>query len=179
MSHDLRARRFRALPVARALVLAGALLTIASVRVPAVVLGPPHAAPSIAIATSVRAPSSVVAAPEAPFQDRSWRVVRIGGEAVPALDTPRAPYLRFESMPRRVQGATGCNTFSGGYEVNGDRLVFHPLIATRMHCGEVMAIEQALLKALGATRAWRGGEDRLELLDERGQPIVALEAMPR
>lgn len=113
----------------------------------------------------------------APFQDRTWRLVRLGDRPVNVSPGPREPHLRFESTSSRVQGATGCNTVAGGYTVDGETLTFQPLIATRMHCPDTMEIEQGLLKALGATRSWRIAKGRMELLGEQNQVLAQFEAI--
>lgn len=50
-----------------------------------------------------------------------------------------------------VQGDTGCNTFNGGYELDGATLVFGPLATTRMACEEPGgAQEEQVLSVLEA-----------------------------
>lgn len=113
--------------------------------------------------------------PDIPLEDTTWRLVTLGGKPVEATRGPREPHFVLRSTS--VTGATGCNSFRGSYSRNGEALQFKPLIATRMHCAEVMDIEKGLLQALGATRSWRTINGRLELVDERGLVVAQFEAV--
>jgi putative lipoprotein len=60
-----------------------------------------------------------------------------------------------------ASGFGGCNTFAGGYELDGDSISIGPLAGTLMACEEPkMAVEAAYLPALEAADAWaiEGGE---------------------
>lgn len=71
----------------------------------------------------------------------------------------------------QVSGSAGCNTFTGGYEVEDDKIKFSPLATTRMMCSEpagVMEQETAFLQALGNSKVWKIQAGSLELRDENG-----------
>lgn len=55
----------------------------------------------------------------------------------------------------RVYGDAGCNRFTGGYRVKGDRLTIGPLATTLMACEpDVMAAEQTFLTRLQAAKSY-------------------------
>lgn len=82
----------------------------------------------------------------------------------------QAPYLRFDAG--RVAGLGGCNRFGGRYDLQGDKISFSPLMATRMACQpEVMAAEQAFFDMLGKVRAMKLDGEALELLDGDGKVL--------
>jgi heat shock protein HslJ len=54
-----------------------------------------------------------------------------------------------------ASGFGGCNTFTGGYELDGDSITIGPLAATLMACeDDKSAAEAAYLPALEAADAW-------------------------
>ena len=86
----------------------------------------------------------------------------------------RAPYLRFDGG--RVGGLGGCNRFGGRYEMDGDKLSFSPLMATRMACRpDLMKAEQAFLDMLGKVKAMKLDGDRLELMDGAGKVLAVFD----
>ncbi len=101
-----------------------------------------------------------------------WRAVAVGDRALP--DEPEV-LLAFDALEGCVSGTTGCNRLSGGYALEGDGLTFGPAASTRMACPEpAMAIENAVLAALQATRAVVSEAGRLVLLDGNETAVITL-----
>ncbi len=74
------------------------------------------------------------------------------GPANAALDAPQdaAPTLVI-AADGQVSGKGGCNSYFGSLTVTGDKLAFGQMGRTLMACdGEIMALEDAYLAALGA-----------------------------
>ena len=73
-----------------------------------------------------------------------------------------------------VTGNTGCNTFSGPYQVDGDGIKIGPLASTRAACAteELQQQETDFLAALGLATTFRVTGDRLDLL-RPGDTIAA------
>jgi heat shock protein HslJ len=46
----------------------------------------------------------------------------------------KQPELTLNTAEMRCYGNDGCNSFNGGFEVSGDRIIFSPLASTRMAC---------------------------------------------
>jgi len=68
--------------------------------------------------------------------------------ALPRLSRPVT--VRFESG--RLAGFSGCNSFSGGYQLDGDRLTIGPVASTQMACPEPgSSVETAFHEALSGT----------------------------
>ena len=83
-----------------------------------------------------------------PLEGTAWAVV--SGVEAPA---DAIPTLTLEDG--NASGFGGCNTFRGGYEVDGDSIAIGPLAATLMACEEPkMAAEGAYLPALEAADGW-------------------------
>jgi heat shock protein HslJ len=98
-----------------------------------------------------------------------------GADWVLSGDTSqRAPFLRFEAG--RVAGLGGCNRFGGKYQLDGDRLSFSTLMATRMACQpDRMKTEQAFFDMLARVKAMKLAGDRLELLDGAGKVLATFD----
>lgn len=101
-----------------------------------------------------------------------WALAELAGEAVSLGEQAREPFIALESPTPRVVGHAGCNRLMGGYTLTGEQVRFTSVATTRMYC-EHMAVETALLQALGATRRWRIQDDRLVLLDAQGTTVAS------
>lgn len=87
------------------------------------------------------------------------------------------PQLAFSAG--QLTGNVGCNSFSGAYQLEGDRLTIDPRMATTMMACEesVMALEQAVTSQLGAVSGYRYAGSRLELLNAEGATLLLLDAL--
>jgi heat shock protein HslJ len=108
-----------------------------------------------------------------------WKLVEVGGKAVPAVPKPREAHfiLRPGEQPS-VIGSGGCNRMMGGYRVDGDSIAFERMATTQMACVETMDQERAFLAALGATRIWSIRGQVLELRGGDGRVLARFEAQP-
>lgn len=92
--------------------------------------------------------------------------------AVAGLPLGQQPELQFVSNTQ-VAGNSGCNRFAGALRLGGGGLQMGPLAGTRRACGgELMAIENRVLRALDATRSARLEPGQLVLLDGRGAELM-------
>lgn len=104
-----------------------------------------------------------------PLEGTQWRLVELGGRpSRPAGEG--APNLRLHASEKRAGGNTGCNSFGGEYELNGESLRFGVLVSTRRACLEdaLNAQEAAYIRALSDTRTWRITGSTLVLSGEAG-----------
>jgi len=97
---------------------------------------------------------------------------------VAAADASRAPQLVLAVEGGRLSGSDGCNRMVGGYALDGARLSFSGIGATRMACPESMEQAAAFARALHATAAHRVAGDLLELIDASGRVVARLQAEP-
>lgn len=75
-----------------------------------------------------------------------------------------------------VQGSSGCNSFNGSYELDGDGLTFGPLASTLMACEPPQSdVEAAVFAGLDATTSYRLEDGTLMLLDEAGAELLEYE----
>jgi heat shock protein HslJ len=97
------------------------------------------------------------------LENTYWKLVELNGR--PITTSPNRPeaYFQLDSRKKRLQGNSGCNIITGGYELSGDRITFTKIISTKMACHEGMEIEREFLKALEASNNLRLTGENLEL----------------
>ena len=113
---------------------------------------------------------------EASLENTYWKLTRLGGRPVETGAGGREISLTLAAKDRRAYGFGGCNRFSGAYELDGKRLVFRQVAATRMACAEGMDREAAFLQALESTASWKIAGEHLELYDAGGAVLLRFES---
>ena len=103
-----------------------------------------------------------------------WVLTRLNDEPVDASKLQREPFIALEGNERRVFGNGGCNRVVGGYQLDGDKIVFTPLALTRMACPDA-AFETAFETALAAAARWNITGAHLELFDANGVVVARFE----
>jgi heat shock protein HslJ len=84
------------------------------------------------------------------------------------------------SADGRLAGTAGCNQYFAGYTRNGSSISISGIGSTKMFCTTpdgIMVQESTYLNALAAARSYAIREDRLTLLDDNGDGILAYRAM--
>jgi len=105
-----------------------------------------------------------------------WRVISYnnGQEAVVSviIGTEITAYFDQDDT---LSGSAGCNNYSAGYEVDGEKITIGPAITTRMFCNDpegIMDQEAQYLAALDMVSAYQFEDDGLVLLDSEGRRVV-------
>ena len=104
------------------------------------------------------------------LENTYWKATTIGDRRVRVDENLPEPHLQLHPAETQASGSTGCNGFSGGYQLSGDSLRFGNLLSTLRACvdPELNRQERAFLDALGATRTWQVTGDILVLSDQMG-----------
>jgi putative lipoprotein len=112
-------------------------------------------------------------APRATLTNTYWKLTEMAGSPVAMLPgQAREVRITLDEPGARVHGFSGCNRLQGQYASSGDRLAFSALGGTRMACpAPVMALEAAVLQALGRATGYRIDGEALSLLD--GERVLA------
>ena len=102
-----------------------------------------------------------------------WKLTEMAGSPVAMLPgQAREVRITLDEPGTRMHGFSGCNRLLGQYARSGDRLAFSALGGTRLACpAPVMALETALLQALGRSTGYRIDGQVLSLLD--GERVLA------
>jgi hypothetical protein len=109
-----------------------------------------------------------------------WRLVSLGPTGAEAsLVAGTTVTLRF-GEDGRASGSTGCNSYSGTYQVRGDNISFSRLISTRRACLDQNANqqEQRFLSTLEAANRFRFASNRLTILSDRGRSSLNFVHIP-
>lgn len=109
-------------------------------------------------------------APRDPLAGTEWQVERIEDAGrIAGTD------LTLEFSQGQVRGNSGCNSFGGTYQVDGNELRFEQLAQTLMACTEPqgnMEQEQAYMRALNSTERFEIRNGSLVLFDAAGQRVL-------
>lgn len=133
----------------------------------------PTPAPVVTVAfvgTITNAPATKPSQPPS-ILDTRWRVTTIDGNAMPR--DPEITLLITGEM--RAGGRGGCNSYFTQAVLDGAKLAFSPVAATRMACpDQVMARENAFFAALPTVAAFMLDGANLELYDASGKQVLVL-----
>ena len=101
------------------------------------------------------------------LENTYWKATAIGESPTRVAENIPEPHLLLHPADTRASGSTGCNGFSGSYQLSGDSLRFGKLISTLRACvdPELNRQERTFFDVLEATRAWRITGDTLVLSD--------------
>jgi heat shock protein HslJ len=107
-----------------------------------------------------------------PLEGTTWTLVRVDGtDAVPDATAQ----LTLEDG--QASGSSGCNSFSGGYTLDGDQISFGPLGATQMACEEPLMTQEATVFAiLGTSASYAIEGDELTISSPEGSLVYRAEA---
>ena len=103
-----------------------------------------------------------------PLVGTNWRL------SGPSNGNRTAPSLQLSSEGR-VAGSDGCNRLIGSYTLDGDRIRFLPLAASRMSCSTMSGRDADFQRAVMATAQWRISGFELQLLAEDGRLLLQFE----
>jgi heat shock protein HslJ len=109
-----------------------------------------------------------------------WRIVRVGGDLVSAMQGRREPHLLLRDVgERKGYAATiGCNQLVGVYSIDGEAISFAGSPTTLMACPDPLdALEKKLGETLGKAKRWRITGNTLEFFDETGIAVALFEAV--
>ena len=103
-----------------------------------------------------------------------WRLISLGpAGAETNIVAGTTVTLKF-GEDGRASGSTGCNSYSGTYQVRGDNISFSRLASTRRACLDQNANqqEQRFLSTLEAANRFRLSSNRLTILSDRGRNVL-------
>ncbi len=112
----------------------------------------------------------------ASLENTYWKLTRLGDQPVQVATEQHEPHMILQSKSHRIAGSGGCNRLIGGYDLEGERLVFGQLATTQMACPQGMDTEDAFLAALGRVRTWGILGQHLELYDAVDNLLARFEA---
>jgi heat shock protein HslJ len=137
----------------------------------------------LAVMLAACAPPASQPQPQPPavrLEGTSWVLdsFLVGGDEIPVVSGSQVTLIFDDG--EQVGGNAGCNSYGGGYRVNGSRITFSEIFSTRMACleGGVMEQEQHYLTALGKADTFEAGADRLMIRFNDGQDQLIFVPQP-
>src|SRR5262245_10206829 len=129
------------------------------------------------VALTLRRVGATGQASNEPLENTYWKLTHLGDAPVTSAEPQRQAHFILNPSDKRVSGSGGCNRFTGGYELNGDRLTFKQMAGTMMACAEGMDTEQKFLGALQHVTRSSINKKQLDLMDASGSVIARFEAV--
>lgn len=83
----------------------------------------------------------------AKLYDVKWVLETLNNKEVKLSDQEGEMSIQFDNAEKRVSGRAACNRFFGNYEMDGNKLKFSPMGATRMSCPDLQ-VETEFFKML-------------------------------
>lgn len=102
------------------------------------------------------------------IQDKTYEIVDIKGECL----VSKNPTINFDLNNNRVNGFTGCNSYSAPLEIKNSVLNFGMARVTKRYCVETMKVERNFLLSLGEITSYRFEGDELDLVDKKGEVVM-------
>jgi putative lipoprotein len=115
--------------------------------------------------------------PDSSLTDTYWKLIELDGRSASLGAGKKELHMVLTNDGSNVRGFSGCNRFTGAYELNNDLLQFGPLAATMMACVEGMEQEQQFLEALGSTNRFTIKGESLTLYDAEDRLTLHFEAV--
>jgi len=110
------------------------------------------------------------------LEDTSWTLVDLAG--TPPIE---GTTVTVEFADGNIGGSTGCNSYGGAYELNGETVTFDEMVSTLMACLEpegAMDQEQRFLEILNAAESIRVSGDRLQIIASDGAVLEFEQTAP-
>jgi len=107
--------------------------------------------------------------------EKYWKLIEINGK--PVKQSEKEPHIILKAADNRIIGNSGCNSFTGGFEVlPGNRISFSKIASTRMACMD-MSIEDQLFNILGTVDNFSLSEGILSLNRAKMAPLARFEVI--
>ena len=111
------------------------------------------------------------------IEGRRWKLAAVEGIAADLAAAGAQVTVRFQGG--RVEGFGGCNSFAGGYTIDGGSMAIGPLAGTMMACPQpVMAVETEVMRALAGTFRVEASGPGMKLASPGGAVLSFVEATP-
>lgn len=103
------------------------------------------------------------------LKDTSWVLTQINGHPL-VIGTQ----ITLSFTDKYITGNASCNNYSGGYEVNGNKLSFDSLLSTLVACAQpgVMEQETAFLGILQSSAGYEIKDGILSIMDASGKIVL-------
>jgi len=106
-----------------------------------------------------------------------WKIVEINDHSASLGAGQRELNMVLTKEEHRVRGFSGCNKFTGSYELNDNQLQFNQMASTNKACMTGMEQERQFLDALRSISRFNISGESLSLYRDKGQLTLHFEAV--
>ena len=104
-----------------------------------------------------------------------WVLQTLKGNAVSMPDGVAAPWLKLAEGGTSIEGSGGCNALIGSFDLQGDKISFPGLGATKKYCEALMPTESAFIGALKKVDQFKMDGPLLKLMSD-GAELASFKA---
>ncbi len=115
--------------------------------------------------------------PDASLTNTYWKLLELNGQPAAIGAGKKELHMVLTAEGNQVRGFSGCNQFTGTYQLNDNKLQFGQMASTMMACVESMEQEQRFLKAVRNTKRFSIKGESLTLYSTEGQLSLRFEAV--
>lgn len=118
--------------------------------------------------------ATTAAAATGPLSGTAWVLLSWGEGSTPIQAAPGPPATLELAADGRLAGSTGCNSFTGNWSADGERLTLQPGPMTEAACTDpaLSTQERALLRLLPTVGEYELGDEELRLTDAEGSLLA-------
>jgi heat shock protein HslJ len=111
--------------------------------------------------------------------ESTWAVATFDGSGEGLVEPRAESELTIElQADDRLEGDSGCGTYFGAYDLDGDSITFHVVALGRSSCAPQVDRDAVdFTQTLEAVRTWRPSDTGVELLDDAGGVRVIISAV--
>lgn len=113
------------------------------------------------------------------FEGSEWTLTSYRNQDGELVDPIKGTFASAKFEGGQVNGNASCNSYFGGYELDGNRINIGPLASTEMFCGSptgVMDQEMAFLSAMNGAKEYSIESGQLIFSDASGETILVFES---
>jgi putative lipoprotein len=143
-------------------------------NIPAFEISPARIMMSMVGGQKARAAAGI---PDVSLTETYWKLTVIEGAPAELGVDGRELNLMLNTDGTRVNGYSGCNSFTGSYTTFNDSVEFFGMASTMKACPAGMEQETRFLQALKRTREFQVIGDQLQLKDDNGKTLLEFVAV--
>ena len=105
--------------------------------------------------------------------DGKWQLVSLKMKALAITDEKKIPEIKFNSKKKQLNGFSGCNRITMGYELSAEnKIKFQAGIMTRMACPDPN-YENDFMQAMNAVDSYKLSDVKLVLYNSEGVELLS------
>ena len=112
----------------------------------------------------------------AELENTYWKLMTLYGKPSETPDGAREIHFVLHHAGLRLAGFSGCNSITGTYRLEGDKIKFQDLAGTLMACPNILDVEREIHEMFSNVTRFRISGETLQLSNGSGEPIATFES---